>query len=829
MKIDKSKYTNRLLASDIEAKGFYEEVHTSEDVWCFCTEDVDSGEVFLFHDYPEFDGVKVVDHFDNKEYTIPVRSGTLVEGARFWYMAGANGSKLIVHNAGSYDKPLVEKIWPKCKIPLTSWHDTYIQSKMQWFDRPTPKGAKGPHGLDAWGKRQGINKPAVKDWTTMDAFKLHRCLEDCSIQAQTYRDLEEEKRKLIELGLDFDEAWLIENEYRMDVTQQEINGALVDKPHMERCVVDLDEKLDVGAKEIEPLLPPSLDIKGTRISRREMAEKFGYKRLPEDEYVEATVKGERVLKVKKDYYSPSINFHRTIKGNLYSGFNISCGESPKFVKKKELTDWIKANYPDDPPKEWDIEKEETEVKVLNKTTCTYFGVRETDTDFIAGPHTRVEFVQSTMSQSEVVKGYLIRYCGWKDAFEWNLKKDHNKQSIRAEADTVISYPKRAHPDHQMHILVKKGQPLLSSPKLSEEDFEYLPDGVGKSISDYNSYMHRRRFISNPKDPENKGLMSYIRPDGRVGCGVNNFNTATSRSTQYKWVNAPSESALYGEEIRKIIIAPEGRKLVGTDMKSAQLAIAAYYANNSEYYEAVASGQEVEKDAEGNEIYIGQSAHCHSARNFGMVTQEEFERAKATQDPELLHSIMLRRKGSKAASFGVIFGCAGKLLAKMLGIPESQGNQKKDNFLNQMGLAGVAAWLEGCKTKYKRGKGWYIPVPMGYWVFCKSDHKSINYLIQSTEAICQKLACNYFNRHKEGRGITSSIKVLDQHDENLHECDEDETDKVGKLTTEAYKYASDEVYKWHMANPDKFPNQGSPTFAFNLDGGYKVGDNYLDTH
>lgn len=46
---------------------------------------------------------------------------------------------------------------------------------------------------------------------------------------------------------------------------------------------------------------------------------------------------------------------------------------------------------------------------------------------------------------------------------------------------------------------------------------------------------------------------------------------------------------------------------------------------------------------------------------------------------------------------------------------------------------------------------------------------------------------------------------------------------------AYKYASDFVFEWYKENPDMFPNHGAPEFAFNLDGGFKVGDNYLSTH
>ena len=228
-----------------------------------------------------------------------------------------------------------------------------------------------------------------------------------------------------------------------------------------------------------------------------------------------------------------------------------------------------------------------------------------------------------------------------------------------------------------------------------------------------------------------------------------------------WVNAAGMGSLYGEEIRKCIIAPKGRKLIGIDMKSAQLAIAAFFAKNWEYYEAVAQGQEVEKDETGKELYVGMSAHCHSARNFGMVSQEEFERAVAEQEEELLHSIALRRGKSKGASFGVIFGCAGALLAKMLGIPEEEGNQKKNNFLQQMGLDGVSEWLDTCRDKYKAGRGWYIPLSFGYWVYCKSPHKAINYVIQGTESVAQKLCVNRFEREVVRLGL-DAVKVLDYH-------------------------------------------------------------------
>ena len=165
---------------------------------------------------------------------------------------------------------------------------------------------------------------------------------------------------------------------------------------------------------------------------------------------------------------------------------------------------------------------------------------------------------------------------------------------------------------------------------------------------------------------------------------------------------------------------------------------------------------------------------------------------------------------------------------MLGIPEAEGNEKKDNFLREMGLDGVAAWLDTCQDKYKAGSGWYIPLPMGFWCYCRSPHKAINYVIQGTEAVAQKIAVNRFEIEVLKLGL-DAVKVLDYHDEFLLECSDEDAESAGKLACECYKWASDQIFEWYKSNSHLFPNEGSPDFAFNLDGGYKVGTTYLSTH
>ncbi|WNO47236.1 hypothetical protein [Vibrio phage vB_VibM_10AMN] len=236
------------------------------------------------------------------------------------------------------------------------------------------------------------------------------------------------------------------------------------------------------------------------------------------------------------------------------------------------------------------------------------------------------------------------------------------------------------------------------------------------------------------------------------------------------MNAPGDGALYGKEIRQSIIAPENRILVSHDMNSAQLSIAAYYANNFDYFKAVCFGQETKLDEQGNDIlhpetgkkwYIAESGHCTNMQAFGLVSPEEVQRAIRTQDQDLIHDIGLRRKKSKGATFGVIFGCSGKKLALMLGIDEAEGTRRKNMFLEKIGLDRPMQILERMCEKNKRGKGGYIELPFGYYAYCSSPHARFNYLDQGTEAACQKFAELWFDKESKRLGMDAH-RILSYH-------------------------------------------------------------------
>lgn len=837
--IDLKKCANLPNYSDIESVGFWEDVHLVKDIHTLCSivVDPDTKEevVLLFHDRPDLCGQVVFDPYDKQEYTIPARVGTLMEGFRYWYRVGQSKEGFLsVHNSATYDKPILEKVVPKCLIPDNKWEDTFIYSKIQYFDRPTPKGAKSAHGLQAYALRMGIHKPEITDFKTMDAFMIHRVVEDCRTQkfASEYLNKERSMCKS-KLGIDFTESYKMEWEYAKVCQKQEVCGVKVDLPHIYKCISEWDVRIKELESLIEPRLPATVKPQGQKCTRKEMAEFLGYPENITSKMIEPTEivnrNGEQVEGKIKQYYKPSTNFHIKKKVNQYAGFHISYGNSPTFIKKKELMDWIKSHHPETKPKDWDIDNTVEETLLLNKNTCEYFDVNPEDTDIICGYFTRVKFTPSKLTQHEIVKGVLIK-SGITWAEEWNLAKDVNGDIIKAEYDTVVVYPKKSLPEHQIVKEVKKGEALVTSPKFGVNEMEQVEGELGKQIKEYNTIVHRRRYLSNEKDPENKGLLSIVRPDGRVPAGVNNFNTSTGRGSHRGIVNLPSDSALLGYEMRKCLIADEGKEFVGIDQKSSQLSIAAFVTNNVQYYDAVAKGVEFENDEEGTPIYKGTSAHCLNARYFNLVTKGEWQEAIDTQNPDLIHDIVLRRKKSKGLSFASLFGCGAKKLALMGGFTESDAKGKLKSFLDNIGLTGVIEFLERCRVKYKRGKGFYIPTAFGYWVYCEGMHKAVNYLIQSVEGAVQKKAILLFDkRSKELWKNSLVVKVLDTHDEVLLEAEKGMGIEVGKAMCDCYTQAGKDLFEYYSENPEYFSGGDKPLVVCDFAGGYAVGQSYAECH
>lgn len=627
------------LVYDIEANGLLDKV---TKIWCIFGIDIVTNEQYLFHDFEGFCNQVGVDDL-NKEFTIPAKKGSLKDGVAFL----SNTKNLICHNQLGYDQFLIKKFYPDFKIRYNypEIRDTLLESQVQWFDRKPVKGYKGIHGLAVWGARLGIRKPEIEDWSTFDIQKLNRCIEDVKINVLVAKALEQERYKLLsECGIEFDQALKYEHEYRYFCTKQELAGALVDPEHMKRCLVELDQYIDELTRLIEPKLPPTIIVKGGKVTKQDLFSSLGLKKKVPTQYVEKEVKGELKLYPVKDWYKPVTKY---LTEKVVKKYQVQLKGSDKplemvFDKLKEAKDFAKSVYPNE--KVTYPSYEET-VTAFTKHTEDHFGESLKNIK-IVGPHTKIDAEPSTMSQDDKVKMYLLS-LGWKTD-EWTIAKDEEGNFKVADRSGVVKWPEVPYMGLQLEKEYKPGDKVPATPKVSKESLATLEDGLGDDIKKYNTYVHRRNFICNKKD-NTKGLLNNIREDGRVTCGLTSFGTTAGRATHYNFVNAPSSSVLYGKEIRKIIVAAPNHTLIGVDMPSAHPRLLADFTNNNVFVQAVDGYEDDPVTGE----YVGEDFHTVNSVTFDLASKEDVQKAAQTQDKELIEKLKKARKKGKGGTYACV--------------------------------------------------------------------------------------------------------------------------------------------------------------------------------
>lgn len=758
---------------DAEANGLLDEV---TKMYCVVAQDYETEEMFLFHDFPEYDGVTGIDEEGN-EFTLPVRDGSLKQGVLFIHKA----KQLIAHNCIGYDFELMRRFYPKFKIRYNypEVRDTLLESQVQWYDRPPVKGYKGIHGLEPWGARLGIRKPPITDWSFMDAAKLHRCLMDVEINTLVARELEKERENLLEhCGLDFTEALTTEHQYRYYCTKQELNGAAVDKKHMEECIVDLDKRLIKLKAAIEPTLPPTIKVKATKATSNEVAILLDAPRKPPIQYEMRVQEGEAKRFEIKSMYKPTMKYQTKKRGKKYWVELDGVRSSESFDKLKDAREWAKTEF--EVTKGVKYPSEEVITVAYDQNCKNHFG-EGLGTDFeVIGPHTKITFEDSVMSQHEKVKELLVG-LGWK-ALEWTSKKNPEGGFERADMSGAVYWPKHPVNGYQLSASYKRGDKIPVTPQVTDESFVTLPEGMGETIKEYNALSHRRKFIQNPKD-DTKGVLNNIREDGRVTCGLMSFGSSAGRASHYNIVNLPSVEATYGENMRKIITSPEGKVLVGFDMPSCHHRYLAERTGVQEYIDAV-DGEEFNKDG----VYIGKDLHTFNSVLFGLNTQEEVEEARETQDPALIAKLTKGRKMGKGLGFCCLYGGSAAKLAMMMNEPTARGEERKEDFLSGLGLDRVLKQLEPLWKKQKRGKGSYVSVIGGYHIWSNSKHKLVNYLALGSEAVLQKVAIIELSKAIEQSGLPAKL-IASFHDECLLEVDESKVEELRPLAEQAYQVAA----------------------------------------
>ena len=265
-------------------------------------------------------------------------------------------------------------------------------------------------------------------------------------------------------------------------------------------------------------------------------------------------------------------------------------------------------------------------------------------------------------------------------------------------------------------------------------------------------------------------LDAIEDDGRVHGQVNACGAVTGRMTHSKpnMAQVPAVGAPYGVECRACWVVPEGYKLVGVDASGLELRMLASFMNDKEYT---------------NEILNG-DIHTTNQINAGLSTRAQ----------------------AKTFIYAFLYGAGDAKIGSIVDGSQRTGAKLRQRFLDN--TPALAELRERVSVASQRG---YLRGLDGRRLHIRSEHSALNTLLQSAGAVVMKKALQIFEQYAPKWKL--DYKLLGSiHDEYQIEAREDQADKVGYLMVESIKAAG-------IALDLKCP----------LDGEYKVGNNWAETH
>lgn len=523
---------------------------------------------------------------------------------------------IIGHNFIQYDIPLIKRIlgydWYK-GFELDDKRrviDTLVMSRTQFVDRPAVKGVKGgPHGLEAWGERNGMPKPGVEDFTKFDMGMIKRLREDVKNNVMTYVSLIDE----IVTDLDqYDVNWKtplqIEHRASTIIARAERVGSGFDKEHAERMVQVWDEAIDRCDREVMPQLPLRfVEPVSTKIGNADYVEAMtnGISRpliemgfftnvniFREDEYGDKhpVLDKEGVPKTEKEAFWPMewdfinddirhgkptlspYSQDMSISSIVQKYFDKMLSKPNKFMSAREQMDMIMPPceefvFPERILKLW--------LKGMDKAILKegdYLNDPEHFVHTLIRDDVNMDNIKDTKDNAASKKAGELRTSVPK----WLLKetivgpytaiREPLSQVVAGPYSKVDYVPFELSSNNQVKELflthfnwipdefTEKG-----NPKLTETSFDSMDNDLGKLVQDRFVDSARRTTVKNFKDPT-KGWLNNIRDDGQITCRNTPQGTPTARSRHSLVVNVPSVDARWGREMRRCFVAPLDKRV-----------------------------------------------------------------------------------------------------------------------------------------------------------------------------------------------------------------------------------------------------------------------------
>lgn len=320
-------------------------------------------------------------------------------------------------------------------------------------------------------------------------------------------------------------------------------------------------------------------------------------------------------------------------------------------------------------------------------------------DTVGGPYTRIVYKDYNLNSHDQVKKYLLSQ-GWEPT-TYNRVRDED------------------------------GKWRTTSPKLTEDSFHTIKGDMGKLIARRSILTHRRRFIENYDDPENKGALAYVREDGRVPAQGILCQTPTARTGHRGAIcNVPGEDAPLGPEIRALYGVKEPEVMLGADLDQIEARVTAHYAwlyDGGDYWRVLESVDDI---------------HQHNADKIGVD-----------------------RRTAKAFQYALFYGAKAPKIATIANCSLKQAEVYVDDFWSaNKGVYDLIKGLEEYFNEYG-----FIAGLDGRKIFIRAKYKLLNSLIQTAAGILwKKWGCLANERLRES--LVDCHQIIAYHDEYDYRCE-----------------------------------------------------------
>ena len=264
----------------------------------------------------------------------------------------------------------------------------------------------------------------------------------------------------------------------------------------------------------------------------------------------------------------------------------------------------------------------------------------------------------------------------------------------------------------------------------------------------------------------RSWLDAMSADGRIHGRVNTCGAVTGRMTH----SSPNMAQIPSDSLyRQCFTAAEGHKLVGCDASGLELRMLAHYMQDAEYTDLILHGD----------------IHTHNQKLAGLETRAQ----------------------AKTFIYALLYGAADERLGSIVGGGSRQGSVMRKRFFS--GLPAYGALMSRInKILSKRDT---LPGLDGRRLHVRSEHAALNTLLQSAGAIVMKKALVLASDALKESGVPYKL-VAQVHDEFQVEAPTEFADLVGATFRQAI---IDAGLAFEMRCP--------------LDGEYKIGDTWAETH